>query len=87
MDGSSSVIQLRLCRLKKGFEHEHDNDNEHDLGKRQVSAYRVETLGCFCPEGSAAKRAAMDLSQRLLTWIPSCMNLVPFLRPEVAKEA
>jgi hypothetical protein len=37
------------------------------------------------PKGSAAKRAALDLSQRLQTWRPPCMNLDPFIRPEAAK--
>jgi hypothetical protein len=41
----------------------------------------------FALKASAARTVAMHLSQRLLTWIPSCMNLVPFIRPEVAKKA
>jgi hypothetical protein len=35
MDGSYSVIQLRLCRLKKGLEH----DNEHDFRNGPIEGY------------------------------------------------
>jgi hypothetical protein len=40
MGGSSSVIQLRLCCLKRGFEHEHEHDNEHDFWNGSDRGYR-----------------------------------------------
>ena len=36
MEGASqSFIQLRLSRLRRGFEHEHEHDNEHDFRSRR----------------------------------------------------
>jgi hypothetical protein len=36
MEGVNQSFQLRLSRLRKGFEQEHDNDNEHDFGGQEA---------------------------------------------------